>query len=57
VSWAGRQGGHRTAVRVTRSILCLLFFNGTIVVHEYEGAFVLRVNVALGAFVARAEIT
>ncbi len=57
MSWAGRQGGHRTAVRVTRSILCLLFFNGTIVVHEYEGAFVLRVNVALGAFVARAEIT
>lgn len=34
----------------------LLFFDGAVVVNEDKGVFVLGVGVALGAFVARAQV-
>ena len=45
-----------TAVVFGLLIFDLVFLNRTVVIHEDECAFVVGVGVALGAFVARAEI-
>ena len=45
-----------TAVVFGLLILDLVFLNRTVVIHEHECAVVVGVGVALGAFVARAEI-
>ena len=45
-----------TAIVFGLLIFDLVFLNRTVVIHEYECVFVVGVGVALGAFVARAEI-
>ena len=45
-----------TAISLFGLVVCLLFFDSAVVVHEYKGILILRVDVALSALVARAEV-
>jgi len=40
-----------------RGIVCLVFLHGAVIIDEHKGALIIRVVVALGALVARAEVT
>ncbi len=47
----------RTTILVRGLILCLLFLDRAVVVHEDKGALVLRIAVALCSLIARAKVT